>query len=185
MPGTKIVLNAGEPDPDPAPYLFVNDEIKKKIAEKAYDPKRSCYVPHPEEKFCEGLIEETTGNKVQVKITKGSWAGKNETFKQELVTQVNPPKYDCCEDMSNLTYLNDASVLFNLQMRYVERLIYTYSGLFCIAVNPYKRFPIYTMRTVGVYRTKRRNEVPPHIFAIAEGSYHSMCLSKLNRLYFI
>ena len=51
--------------------------------------------------------------------------------------------------MSGLTYLNDASVLFNLKQRYVERLIYTYSGLFCIAVNPYKRFPIYTMRTVG------------------------------------
>ena len=63
--------------------------------------------------------------------------------------KVNPPKYDCCEDMSGLTYLNDASVLFNLKQRYVERLIYTYSGLFCIAVNPYKRFPIYTMRTVG------------------------------------
>ena len=66
-----------------------------------------------------------------------------------VTVQVNPPKYDCCEDMSSLTYLNDASVLFNLKQRYVERLIYTYSGLFCIAVNPYKRFPIYTMRTVG------------------------------------
>ena len=30
----------------------------------------------------------------------------------------------------------------------------------------------------GIYRGKRRNEVPPHIFAIAEGSYGSMCLSK-------
>ena len=32
----------------------------------------------------------------------------------------------------------------------------------------------------GLYRGKRRNEVPPHIFAIAEGSYGSMCLSKLD-----
>ena len=201
MPGTKIVLKAGEPDPDPAPYLFVSDEIKKKIAEKPYDPKRSAYVPHAEEKFAEGLIQETTGNKVKVKITVGSSAGEEKEYKQELVTQVNkltrldlteqklkptflqvnPPKYDCCEDMSNLTYLNDASVLFNLKQRYVERLIYTYSGLFCIAVNPYKRFPIYTMRTVGIYRGKRRNEVPPHIFAIAEGSYHSMCLKCKNQ----
>ena len=55
----------------------------------------------------------------------------------------------------------------------------TYSGLFCIAVNPYKRFPIYTKRTVGIYRLKRRNEVPPHIFAIAESAYHAMSLSKL------
>jgi hypothetical protein len=34
MPGTKIVLNSSEPDPDPAPYLFVSAEIKQKIAEK-------------------------------------------------------------------------------------------------------------------------------------------------------
>jgi len=180
MPGTKIVLNQGD-DPDPAPFLFVSQEIKERIAAKAYDPKRSAYVPHPEEKFAEGMIEETNGNKVKVKIIKGASAGETKEYKQELVTQVNPPKYDCCEDMSNLTYLNDASVLFNLYQRYVERLIYTYSGLFCIAVNPYKRFPIYTMRTVGVYRGKRRNEVPPHIFAIAEGSYHSMCLKVKNQ----
>merc|ERR1712083_24554 len=121
------------------------------------------------------------GNKVKVKVVAGASAGEEKEYKQDLVTQVNPPKYDCCEDMSNLTYLNDASVLFNLKQRYVERLIYTYSGLFCIAVNPYKRFPIYTMRTVGIYRGKRRNEVPPHIFAIAEGSYHSMCLKCKNQ----
>jgi len=177
MPGTKIELKGGD-DPDPAPFLFVSQEIKKKISEKAYDPKRSCYVPHTEEKFVEGLIEETNGNKIKVKINA---TGEVKEFKADLVTQVNPPKYDCCEDMSNLTYLNDASVLFNLKGRYVERLIYTYSGLFCIAVNPYKRFPIYTMRTVGLYRGKRRNEVPPHIFAIAEGSYHAMCLKAKNQ----
>ena len=88
MPGTKIVLNAGEPDPDPAPFLFVSAEIKQRIAEKAYDPKRSCYVPHPEEKFAEGLIEETNGNKVKVKITQGSSAGETKEYKQDLVTQV-------------------------------------------------------------------------------------------------
>ena len=88
MPGTKINLKTNEPDPDPAPYLFVSDEIKKKIAEKPYDPKRSCYVPHPEEKFAEGIIEETNGAKVRVKILKGSSEGKSEEYKQDLVTQV-------------------------------------------------------------------------------------------------
>ena len=88
MPGTKIVLNAGEPDPDPSPFLFVSAEIKKRISEKAYDPKRSCYVPHAEEKFAEGMIEETNGNKVKVKITKGSSAGETKEYKQDLVTQV-------------------------------------------------------------------------------------------------
>ena len=46
-------------------------------------------------------------------------------------------------------------------------------------MNPYKRFPIYTERAVAVYRLKRRNEVPPHIFGIAESSYHAMTISKL------
>lgn len=45
-------------------------------------------------------------------------------FKKDLVGQVNPPKYEKCEDMSNLTYLNDASVLHNLRQRYLNKLIY-------------------------------------------------------------
>uniref|UniRef100_A0A0K2T980 Myosin heavy chain 1 [Tribolium castaneum] n=1 Tax=Lepeophtheirus salmonis TaxID=72036 RepID=A0A0K2T980_LEPSM len=178
MPGTRIVLKAGEEDPDPSPYLFVSNEQRIKNSEKPYDPKRSCWVPDSEEKFLEGLIQETTGGKVKVQLNKNKEVIE---FKQDQVAQVNPPKFDMCDDMSNLTYLNDASVLFNLKARYVEKLIYTYSGLFCIAVNPYKRFPIYTRRTVDIYRMKRRNEVPPHIFGIAEGSYHSMCMKNKNQ----
>ena len=38
--------------------------------------------------------------------------------------QVNPPKMERCEDVSNMTYLNDASVLWNLKVRYQAKLIY-------------------------------------------------------------
>merc|ERR1719495_1190036 len=102
-------------------------------------------------------------------------------FKKDLLGQVNPPKFEKCEDMSNLTYLNDASVLYNLKARYVIKLIYTYSGLFCVAINPYKRYPIYTNRVVQIYRGKRRNEVPPHIFAIADGAYSDMLQNGENQ----
>merc|ERR1719239_781865 len=138
----------------------------------------SCWVPDKASGgFSEGLIENTEGEKVTVAI-KG---GEKKVFKKDLVGQVNPPKFDCCEDMSNLTYLNDASVLWNLRIRYVNELIYTYSGLFCIAVNPYKRFPIYTQRAMEVYMGKRRNEVPPHIFAIAEGAFQGMMVGGKNQ----
>ena len=52
--------------------------------------------------------------------------GKDESkvLKKDQVQQVNPPKFERCEDMSNLTYLNEASVLHNLKSRYVAKLIY-------------------------------------------------------------
>jgi len=81
---------------------------------------------------------------------------QKKVFKADQVGQVNPPKFDCSDDMSSLTYLNDACVLWNSVVRYKNELIYTYSGLFCIAINPYKRFPIYTQRTMEIYIGKRR-----------------------------
>ena len=76
--------------------------------------------------------------------------------------------------MANLTFLNDASVFWNLKVRFQAKMIYTYSGLFCIVVNPYKRYPIYTNTVVKMYLGKRRNEVPPHLWAITETAYSNM-----------
>ena len=47
-----------------------------------------------------------------------------------------------------------------------------------MAINPYKRFPIYTQRVIKMYIGKRRNEVPPHIFCISDGAYMDMLTSK-------
>merc|ERR1719438_302526 len=99
---------------------------------------------------------------------------EKKTFKSSEIGQVNPPKFEKCEDMANLTFLNDASVFWNLKVRFTAKLIYTYSGLFCIVVNPYKRYPIYTGTVVKMYLGKRRNEVPPHLWAITETAYRNM-----------
>ncbi|MPC23537.1 Myosin heavy chain, muscle [Portunus trituberculatus] len=167
MPGH--VKKSTGPDPDPSEWLYISNEMKMKDATKPYDPKKSCWVPDPKEGYLEGLIQGTKGEKITVMA-----GGETKEYKKDQVHQVNPPKYEKCEDMSNLTYLNDPSVLYNLKARYVNKLIYTYSGLFCIVVNPYKRYPIYTNRTVKIYQNKRRNEVPPHLFAISDGAYSAM-----------
>merc|ERR1712180_103878 len=57
---------------------------------------------------------------------------------------------------------------------------HTYSGLFVVVVNPYKRYPLYTHRVCKIYLGKRRNEAPPHLWAIAEGAYRNMLSSKKN-----
>ena len=80
--------------------------------------------------------------------------------------------------MVNLTFLNDASVFWNLKTRYQCKMIHTYSGLFVVVVNPYKRYPLYTHRVCKIYLGKRRNEVPPHLWAIAEGAYRNMMANK-------
>ncbi|XP_016768912.1 myosin heavy chain, muscle isoform X14 [Apis mellifera] len=164
-------------DPDPTPYLFVSLEQKRIDQTKPYDAKKACWVPDEKEGYVLGEIKATKGDVVSV----GLPGGETKDFKKDQLQQVNPPKYEKCEDMSNLTYLNDASVLHNLKQRYYAKLIYTYSGLFCVAINPYKRFPVYTQRCAKLYRGKRRNEVPPHIFAISDGAYVNMLTNSENQ----
>ncbi|CAG02584.1 unnamed protein product [Tetraodon nigroviridis] len=50
----------------------------------------------------------------------------------------------------------------------------TYSGLFCVTVNPYKWLPVYNQEVVWAYRGKKRQEAPPHIFSISDNAYQFM-----------
>ncbi|NXY77606.1 MYH1B protein, partial [Glareola pratincola] len=50
----------------------------------------------------------------------------------------------------------------------------TYSGLFCVTVNPYKWLPVYNPEVVLAYRGKKRQEAPPHIFSISDNAYQFM-----------
>lgn len=61
---------------------------------------------------------------IDVKV---GWEPK--TFKADKVMQINPPKMEKFDDVSNMTYLNEASVLWNLKARYVAKLIYVRKSL--------------------------------------------------------
>ncbi|VDM85001.1 unnamed protein product, partial [Strongylus vulgaris] len=87
---------------------------------KAYDSKKNCWVPDEEEGYVEAVIVKTEGNMVTVTVGMGS----EKKFKKEMIQEMNPPKFEKTEDMSNLTFLNDASVLHNLRARYSSMLIY-------------------------------------------------------------
>ena len=95
MPGH--VKKSDGPDPDPSPWLIVSDELKVKLKAKPYDAKKSCWVPDKATGgYDEGLIESADGEKVSVQIL----GGDVKVFKKDQVGQVNPPKFDCSEDMA-------------------------------------------------------------------------------------
>ena len=106
---------------------------------------------------------------------------KEKTYSNDKVEKQNPPKYELLEDLANMTYLSEASVVYNLSERYVRFLIYTYSGLFCVTVNPYKWLPVYDNHVVGCYKGKRKSEMPPHIFSISDNAYNDMLRERHNQ----
>ena len=181
MPGHIKLSKSGQADPDPSEFLVPTIEMKRADQQKPYDPAKSMWIPDPKSGgYREGLLEsgdiEDPASKCVVAVGHEKF-----THKGADVGKVNPPKFEKCEDMVNLTFLNDASVFWNLKTRYQAKMIHTYSGLFVVVVNPYKRYPLYTHRVSKIYLGKRRNEVPPHLWAIAEMAYRGMLGNKKNQ----
>jgi myosin heavy chain 6/7 len=163
---------------DPA-YQFLAIDRKKFLAEQTdpYDAKTSCWVHDHKEGYIKATITATQGEQVTVKTINN----EEKTVKKDAVQSMNPPKFSMIDDMANMTHLNEASVLANLRDRYRKGYIYTYSGLFCVVINPYRRLPIYARTVVEAYQGKRRTEMPPHLFAIADNGYRNMLVDRENQ----
>ncbi|KAG1216872.1 hypothetical protein G6F35_009682 [Rhizopus arrhizus] len=73
------------------------------------------------------------------------------------------------------------AVLDTIRTRYLQRNIYTYSGIVLIAANPFARVPLYDPEVIQQYSGKRRGELDPHLFAIAEDAYRFMIREKANQ----
>ncbi|GAA6027831.1 hypothetical protein JCM8097_001737 [Rhodosporidiobolus ruineniae] len=86
----------------------------------------------------------------------------------------NPPLLEATEDLTNLSYLNEPAVLHTILHRYSLRSIYTYSGIVLVAVNPFSSLSVYDHSVVQAYAGRRKGELEPHLFAIAEEAYRCM-----------
>jgi myosin heavy chain 6/7 len=171
-----FINNPHEDDPD-FQFLAIDKKMMLEEQAKPFDAKTSCWIPDAKEGFLSCTITATKGDDVTVHTEKL----EDRTVKKDVIEQMNPPKFFMIDDMANMTYLNEASVLYNLRARYTNGFIYTYSGLFCVVINPYRRLPIYSKNVVKKYQGKRRTEMPPHLFAIADNSYRSMLVDRENQ----
>ncbi|KAG5462128.1 MAG: P-loop containing nucleoside triphosphate hydrolase protein, partial [Olpidium bornovanus] len=71
--------------------------------------------------------------------------------------------------------------LHNIRTRYSQHSIYTYSGIVLIALNPFDRLVLYSHDVVQAYSGKRRGDLEPHLFAIAEDAYRRMAREGRNQ----
>ncbi|XP_078426876.1 myosin-4 [Cetorhinus maximus] len=161
-----------------AMYLRKSDKERLEAQNRPFDAKTACYVFDSKELYVKGTVKSKEGGKATVETLLDK---RTVTVKEDQVFSINPPKFDKIEDMAMLTHLNEASVLYNLKERYAAWMIYTYSGLFCVTVNPYKWLPVYNPEVVVGYRGKKRQEAPPHIFSISDNAYQFMLTDRENQ----
>ncbi|EHH16037.1 hypothetical protein EGK_11263 [Macaca mulatta] len=144
----------------------------------ALDGKKKCWIPDGENAYIEAEVK---GSEDDGTVIVETTDGKSLSIKEDKIQQMNPPEFEMIEDMAMLTHLNEASVLHALKRRYGQWMIYTYSGLFCVTINPYKWLPVYKKEVVAAYKGKRRSEAPPHIFAVANNAFQDMLHNRENQ----
>ena len=91
-----------------------------------------------------------------------------------------------CLQVSDLVLLNKPPNFTRFQQRYGKGDIYTYTGPILIAMNPFKRVPLYTpqilevyynlglLKAQGIVTDDGGTPLPPHVYAIADAAYRDM-----------
>lgn len=151
------------------------------------DPETVVWVPDETRVFVRGtlvgtrIVRDKSNRDKQVGVVRILETNEEKEFNILDVSPVNPSTFDKVDDMSELTHLNEASVLYNLENRYREDRIYTYSGLFLVAINPYCNVKLYTQEYINLYHGSPREDNKPHIFGIAEEAYQKLLTDKRDQ----
>ncbi|GJE97937.1 Myosin heavy chain [Phanerochaete sordida] len=155
------------------------------MAENIYSKGTQVWFPDKELSWISGEVTAVTKNaddtiKLVFKDERGKEVVVNTTVKEikdgreGLPPLRNPPLLETADDLATLSHLNEPSVLHTIRNRYAQHSIYTYSGIVLIAMNPFQRVTLYGPEIIQAYSGRKRGELEPHLFAIAEDAYTAM-----------
>lgn len=105
--------------------------------------------------------------------------GKVLKVKSENLVSANPDILDGVDDLMQLSYLNEPSVLYNLHYRYKQDMIYTKAGPVLVAINPFKKVPLYGNDYIDAYKSKSIES--PHVYAITDTAIREMTRDEVNQ----
>uniref|UniRef100_A0A671YSB9 Unconventional myosin-VI n=1 Tax=Sparus aurata TaxID=8175 RepID=A0A671YSB9_SPAAU len=138
------------------------------------------WAPHPTDGFQLGMIVDIGADALTIEPLNQ----RGKTFLAPM-SQVFPAEDDVnkhVEDNCTLMYLNEATLLNNVRVRYIKDHIYTYVANILIAVNPYYDIPkLYGPDSIKSYRGKSLGTLPPHVYAIADKAYRDMKVLKMSQ----
>ncbi|XP_024959733.1 myosin-2-like [Cynara cardunculus var. scolymus] len=121
-----------------------------------------------------GKIQSASGGKASVTLLDG-------TVMVVSTGELLPANMEILDGVDNLVglgYLNEPSVLCNLQYRYARDVIYTMAGPVLLAINPFKDVSISGSDVITAYREKILDS--PHVYAVAEAAYSDMRRDGVN-----
>lgn len=110
-------------------------------------------------------------HKVSIKLLH---SGEQMAVEEDDLEQANPVNLDLVEDICQLKYLNEASVLHCLRQRYANNLIHTRAGPSLLVVNPMAPLSLYSEKVVSMFRGCKSEDMPPHIYSTSQSAYRSM-----------
>ncbi|KAJ7444109.1 P-loop containing nucleoside triphosphate hydrolase protein [Mycena galericulata] len=170
----------------PAPRPSESAEAARAAAQQAeFNEKKWVWVPDVNHGYLAGWVNKEEGDFGEVNMAAGGDVCRVSFKRKSILTlntkfrtvplyalsKMNPPKFDRVEDIADLTFLNEASVVNNLRLRFGSGAIYdsprqfsgrilmlllqTYSGLFLVAINPYQSLPLYSDAIVQQYLIER------------------------------
>ncbi|KAK9691440.1 hypothetical protein RND81_09G196800 [Saponaria officinalis] len=122
-----------------------------------------------------GKIISSTGTETIISLPEG----KVVKAQTDRLLPANPDILDGVDDLMQLSYLSEPSVLYNLEYRYDRDMIYTKAGPVLVAINPFKKVPLYGEEFIEAYRNKSVES--PHVYAIADTAIREMTRDEVNQ----
>lgn len=100
---------------------------------------------------------------------------------EDDVEKANAPPCDRLEDLASLVYLNESSVLHTLRQRYGASLLHTYAGPSLLVLSPRGAPAVYSEKVMHMFKGCRREDMAPHIYAVAQTAYRAMLMSRQDQ----